>query len=167
MRTLPKKLAKDTVASTIVPSPPELPGSSRTPQLPGRAFLTVGARSTPAYCQRRRANGFRVRPWTVWRPPPRPCAVIDNAACPGVRPPQRGSAGDSRRAACRPLPRQSGAERVGKLTFPCLPNADGPNRGGPARHLDFFASTDLSRFVSEVYGVGGVEANPSVLWGGS
>ena len=33
LRTLPKKLAKDTVAYTIVPSPPELPRSSRTPQL--------------------------------------------------------------------------------------------------------------------------------------
>ena len=34
LRTLPEKLAEDTVAYTIGPSPPELPGSSRTPQLP-------------------------------------------------------------------------------------------------------------------------------------
>ena len=32
LRTLPEKLAKDTAACTMGPSPPALPGSSRTPQ---------------------------------------------------------------------------------------------------------------------------------------
>ena len=84
LRTLPKKLAKDTVAYTIGPSPPELPGSSRTPQLQaalssqsvGDALQHIASDDAPtAFGCGLGLSGDRL---------PRPCAGIDNAACPGV-----------------------------------------------------------------------------------
>ena len=99
LRTLPE----DTVAYTIGPSPPELPGSSHTPQLQAalssqsvrEALQHVASDDAPtAFGCGLGLSGDRL---------PRPCAGIDNAACPGVRPPRRGSTGDSRRAACRPF----------------------------------------------------------------
>ena len=129
LRTLPEKLAEDTVAYTIVPSPPELPSvrvplSSR-PRFPHNRCAKRSSMLPAA--TRQRLSGVALDCLATASPGRAPVSITPPVQA--ARPRRRGSAGDSRRAACRPLPRQSGAERVGKLAFPCLLNADCPNEG--------------------------------------
>ena len=128
LRTLPEKLAKDTVAYTIGPSPPERPGSSRTPQLPAapssqsvrEALQHVASDDAPtAFGCGLGLSGdrFPVRAPVLITRPVQASARLD-VVVPVIH-------------AVRPAApsRQSGAERIGKLAFPCLLNADCPNEG--------------------------------------
>ena len=71
---------------------------------PRHADSKAGTPRNPGCCRRRLAIGCRARPWTDWRPLPRPYAGIESEFYPSGHPPRRGSVGDSFRVASGLLP---------------------------------------------------------------